>query len=235
MAMVLPDRCDWQEFTETRFQWEQGEHVVIVGPIGSGKSTLMRSLLWERDWVTVLCSKKKDRTYDEYLKEGYIRAEKWPPPMPPKDQRSQHVLLWPKIKTMDDINGLAPVFHNCLWNVFIDESWAVGLDDLFFLCKKLRLTADIEAINYQVRSMGVSMVACMQRPAWVPRSAWDQASHAFIRRLQDVEDLRTIRGLSLGTAKELEEWTRQLKRYEWLYLPVAHGDTQPPCIIRPPA
>ena len=235
MATVLPDRIQWEDFTESVFDWQQGEHVVCIAPTGRGKSTLMRSLLWQRDWAVVLCSKKKDRTYDRYLAEGYTRSAKWPPPPPPKDQLSQHVLLWPQAKTLADLDSFSPVFRRCLDDVFIDENWAVGLDDLYYLCVRCKLKQQIEALNYQTRSVGVSLVSGMQRPAWVPRSCWDQTSHAFVRSLSDLDDLRTIRGLSRANAKELEVWTRELRPYEWLYLPVAHGDSKPPVIVKPPA
>lgn len=234
VATVAPERVDWDDFLANHFNWSSGEHVVIIGPTGSGKSVLMRSLLWRRDWAVVLCSKKKDATYTDYLKEGYTRAVKWPPPLPPRGQVSQHVLLWPKITTIADLDTLNPVFRKALNAVFVDEGWAVGLDDLYYLCQEAKLQKPIAALNQQVRSLGVSLVACMQRPAWVPRTTWDQASHAFIRTLADADDVRTIRGLSRVSARELEEYTRLLRRYEWLYLPVAHGDTQPPIIVKPP-
>lgn len=234
-SLQEPQRVSWPEFIGRYFPWRQGEHVVIVGPTGSGKSVLMRSLMTRRDWVTVLCSKKRDATYTDYLNSGYIRALKWPPPLPPKGADSQHVLLWPKIGNISDLDTLNPIFSHCLDSVFVDEGWCVGLDDLYFLCKRAKLQGQIEALNYQVRSMGVSLVSCLQRPAWVPRTTWDQASHAFVRRLADTEDLRTIRGLAPGTTRDLETWTRQLGRYEWLYLPVAHGDAYPPLIVCPPA
>jgi hypothetical protein len=135
---------------------------------------------------------------------------------------------------MSDLYGMAPVFRRCFDDVFIDEGWTIGLDDLYYLCKVCGLSDQISALNYQVRALGVTMVSCMQRPAWVPRSAWDQASHAFVRRLSDVEDIRTIRGLSPWSAKELDLELRQLQRYEWLYIPVAHGDEREPVIVKPP-
>jgi hypothetical protein len=226
-------RLEWEPFL-AGLEWPQGEHVVVIGTTGSGKSTLIRALAERRDWVVGLASKKADRTYDRYLELGYERIKRWPPPIR-KDQVGQHVLLWPRVKKMDDLAKMTPIFRKCLQDVFVDENWTVLLDDMFYLAKVLGLTAEIEALNYQVRSLGVTLIGGMQRPSWVPRSTWDQASHAFLRRLADIEDLRTLRGLSHLSANQLEELLRTLRRHEWLYLPVAHADERPPVIVRPPA
>lgn len=192
----------------------------------------MRSLLWERDWVVVLCTKKKDETYDRYLAEGYNRSAKWPPPPPPRDQVSNHVLLWPHAKTLQDLESFGPVHRKALNSVFEDENWALGLDDLYYLCVRCKLKPEIEALNYQVRSVGVSLVSAMQRPSWVPRSCWDQSSHGFLGPISDLDDLRTIRGLFRASTKELEVWTRELRPYEWLYQSTRID--QPPLIVKPP-
>ena len=242
--LSTPLRLPWDEFV-TRWYWPQGEHVAIIGPIGSGKSTLMRSILELRSWVVVLASKKKDSTYDGYLAAGYERIGRWPPPKPKRGQQYQRTILWPKIKTVSDLDALGPVFKKCLNDVFVDENWCVGMDDLFYLSQMCRvpkgigkatetLSKQIAALNYQVRSMGVTLVSCLQRPAWVPRSTWDQASHAFIRNLSDIDDIRTLRGLSKISTRELEVWLNELGVYEWLYLPVARSDRLSPLIVSPP-
>lgn len=225
------DRLSWDEFS-ARWEWPQGEHVVVVGPIGCGKSTLIRSIAERRDWVVGLASKKKDDTYERYVKAfGYERITRWPPHVR-KGQTFQRVLLWPKIERIEDLPKMGPVFRRCLEEVFVDENWTVLLDDLYYLAKVLGLDAEIAALNYQVRSMGVTLVSGLQRPAWVPRSTWDQASHAFIRRLADIDDVRTLRGLCRVPAKDLEVWLNRLGRHEWLYLPVAHGDSVQPLIVK---
>lgn len=229
MALVNPCQVSWDEFCRL-FPFEQGEHIAVIGQTKSGKSTILRCLLNEQKWNVVLCSKKKDATYDKFLAQGYERIPKWPPPPQPKGQDWQHVLLWPKIEKMEDLDACGPIFDRCLNDIFIDEGWTVALDDLYYLCKELKLQKPITKLNYQVRSLGVSLVSCMQRPAWVPRSTWDQSSYAFISRLSDIDDVRSIVGLSRVSSKELIGWLNKLRRWDWLYLPVTEPDI-PPCII----
>lgn len=203
----------------------------MIGPTGSGKSTLIRALAWRRDWVGWLATKKKDATFDENLRQGYRRIKKWPPPKTGEDR--EHWLLWPEYKRIDDIMNSRLVFKRMLDHVFVDEGWTVCLDDLFYLSTKLKLANEISAFNYQVRSMGVSLIAGMQRPKKVPLETWDQASHAFLSRIGNYDDLLTIRGLAQVDMPTLRVWVGSLQKHEWLYLPVANSFDTQPVIVKP--
>lgn len=229
--LALPNRVPWETFIRT-LQWEQGEHVAVIGATGSGKSTLIRALAWKRDWVSWFGTKKKDKTYDDNLFLGYRRTKSFPPPK--TNQRQEYWMLWPQYKFINDIYKSAPVFRKALEWVFIDEGWTVCLDDLFFLSTKLKLAGEISAINYQVRSMGVTLISGMQRPAKVPLETWDQSSHAFVSRISNDDDLAKIRGLANVNNQTLRTWVGSLRKYEWLYLPVAKAIEVPPMIVVPP-
>jgi hypothetical protein len=59
LTSISPDRLSWSSFL-SGFQWRQGEHVSLIGPTGTGKSTLAFGLVnWRAglspDWhATVL-------------------------------------------------------------------------------------------------------------------------------------------------------------------------------------
>ena len=230
-TLPLPERVTWETFNHN-LKWDQGEHVCVIGATGSGKSTLIRALTWRRDWVSWFGTKKKDETYNDNIFLGYKRILKWPPPR--SKQRQEYWMLWPQYKFIRDIYNSAPVFRKALEHIFIDESWTVVLDDLFFLSTKLKLASEISAINYQVRSMGVTLISGMQRPAKVPLETWDQSSHAFISRISNDDDLAKIRGLANVDNRTLRTWVGQLRKHEWLYLPVAKAIEVPSMIVIPP-
>lgn len=229
---TLPKRITWDQFITT-WTWKQGQHVAAIGPTGAGKTTLMQAILPLRDWVVVFANKPNDDSYHRLLAEGYIRAKKWPPPKN-KNPHSQYVLLWPEIRSVDDLQKKTPIFEKCLKSVFTDTSWTVGLDDLYYTAKVMGLGKLIEALNYQVRAQKVTLVSGIQRPAWVPRSCWDQSSHAFLASMSDIDDVRALRGLSPVGSSELFYWLENLKAHEWLYLPVSNSVEYPPVIVRPP-
>lgn len=226
----IPERVPWEQFIKT-LDWQQGEHVAVIGPTGSGKSVLMRALCWRRDWVVDFCTKKSDDTYQDSISQGYKRITKWPPPKSKKN--SEYLLLWPKFQKIGDIYAAAPVFRKALDSIFIDQGWTIGLDDLFYLSTVLKLSKEIAAMNYQVRSMGVTLIAGMQRPKKVPLETWDQASHVFLSRIGNYDDLQAIRGLAQVDTRSLMQWVGQLRKHEWLYLPVAKALDYPPVIVKP--
>src|SRR5690349_6421632 len=53
--------------------WRQGEHVGLIGPTGSGKTTLAMWLLPLRKYVVVLGTKPRDKTLDELAARGYYK------------------------------------------------------------------------------------------------------------------------------------------------------------------
>lgn len=241
MALViqkspLPERVSWEEFDNT-FDWNQGEHCALIAPNGWGKSTLLRALSWRRDWVLVLCTKKRDSTYDDFMREGYERVKKFPvnslTALPkPKEKKSQRILLWPDYKVMADLYKAGPMFKKLLEFVYIDENWCLCLDDLYYLSTVLKLSKEIAAINYQVRSMGVTLVSAMQRPKKVPLETWDQSTHAFVGGIGNYDDIAMIRALAKVDTRTLQVWLSHLRKQEWLYIPTRiHAD---PVYVKPP-
>lgn len=188
----------------------------------------------------MLASKPADDTYDKYLESGMKRIHHWPPPKPTLSwlvgyPKTEYFLLWPKIKGIDDLEEkkLRPIFEKCLRGIFKDRNWCVVLADTYYLAIELKLAKMISTIQYQVRSVGVSEVCELQRPAWVPRSTWGQSSHSFLQMLSDLDDLAVVRGLYRMTTRELMAATYELAPYEWLYRNIADPFSKP-MIIKPP-
>lgn len=78
-------------------------------------------------------------------------------------------------------------YFNALWErknvgIFIDEAWMVGDDDGFVQC----LT--------QGRSLRIPMIICTQRPSWISRFAFSEASFIQCFDLNDSDDIRRVEG-----------------------------------------
>lgn len=230
-----PPRLSWDEFWQTWAPtWEQGEHVAAISATGGGKTSLFRAILPRRIAVVGLISKKRDDTYSAYLRDGYERVTQWPLPKKMFGKPITHALLWPKAADLEGLYSSRPLFDKCLRDVYKDEGWTVVLDDLYWLANELKLTRTISALNFQVRSIDVTLVSGLQRPAWVPRSTWNQTKHLFMTGMSDDDDLRSLRGVAKASTIELRQWTDGLQKYEWLYCPQVAGEF-PACIVKPPA
>jgi energy-coupling factor transporter ATP-binding protein EcfA2 len=231
-----PQRVPWDRFYEEWAPgWEQGEHVAVIKPTGGGKTTLIKAILPRRNDVVALVSKKRDETYAGFLtNDGFDRISKWPPPVTPRNRRlPRKLLLWPEAPTLADLYKNGPIFRKCLNAVYEDEGWCAVLDDMYWLAEELKLSRQISALNYQVRSIDVTLVSGIQRLAFIPKSTWNQSKHLFIAGTPDEDDLRQMRGIAKASTAELKSWTETLGEFEWLYCPQV-AMKYPACIIQPP-
>jgi len=189
---------NWDEFCDS-FQWQQGEHVSLIGSTGCGKTTLAHHLLHMRDYVAVLATKPKDSSMVALCKEGYRRSSIWP--AGPADI-VKRVVLWPSIRDRGEKDNQRAVFAGALDDIYRQGAWCVYADELHYLAVSLGLGGVFADLWQQGRSIGISVVASMQRPSHVPLLAYTQASHIFFWRANDARDLKTIGGIgSIDSAK----------------------------------
>ncbi len=209
-------------------RWRQGQHLLFVGPAGSGKTVLARDLAWMRLYVVVLGTKLRDPEMDQYLADGYRRIETWPPPraaMKPDEHGAVRLVLWPKIKTRLDLRRFRPVYAACLDDVLSKGGWTVVADEGLWLSARdgLALGEHLSAIAYAGRSSGATLLMVIQRPAGVPRNCWSNASDAFIWKLGVTTDLRELASLSTENPRDVVAAIRVLEGHEFLDLPCRAG------------
>lgn len=180
-------------------KWKQGEHVVIIGDTGSGKTYLESKLLPLREYVIVLRTKPDDikfdgfRKVDSYLKLGNVKEHKF--------------LLTPKYEEQQLHASRA---MEMVWK---EGGWAFAIDELYYATSVLRVERQVNKLVTQGRSKAITMVMGMQRPAWISRFALSQATHAFIFRCEGRDMITISQSLSPSVIKPIEK----LKRYEFVY------------------
>jgi hypothetical protein len=219
-------RMPWAEFRPWFFrEWEQGDHVSLIGPTKSGKSTMAIELLDRRRYVAALGTKPKDDTLSSLLRrpyvdshgiarKGYVRIEKWPP-----EFGVERVLLWPKIRRMEDRRAaLAVVFHQAFDDIHEAGGWCVYVDEVRHVAKSLRLAPDLEDLWTLARSSGISVVGGTQRPADVPLLMYDQPAHLFFWRDGDEVNLKRIGGIGWQNSLMIRETVARLPLHDALYI-----------------
>lgn len=219
MAVADPTVLDlsWDVFDEN-WVWKQGEHITMVGPTGSGKTTLETAILPRRDFVVFLSTKRIDSTQDTLKGMGYKvihSAKELHPDITPK------AILrppWPEnasAKQLLDIH--ADVFREALMQVFRQGYWTVVMDEARYLTKDLGLSMEAQLLWLQGRSLKISVVAGTQRPRWIPLEAYDQATHLFFWKDPDRQNVDRIAEMAGLNRLEVQDIVPRLPEYAMLY------------------
>lgn len=216
------ERLAYQDFLRLfKRKWEQGQHVLISGPTGSGKTYVAEDVKEAREWVVVIASKKSDETLDKGYK-GFKRMDSWPP-----DWNTKMVLFWKKPKTIEDLEKMRKAIYGVMADVFIRGGWTIYFDDLAFISGTLKMDKQLRMMYTQVRSNNTSLVASVQRPFRVPVEVISQSSYILLFPTKDEEDIRRIASQSGQDFRRLRYQTEQLQQYQFLF--IEHG--KPPILV----
>jgi hypothetical protein len=72
-----------------------------------------------------------------------------------------------------------------------------------YLSEQLRLEKELNEIWYGARTMKISLISLMQRPALVPRLAFSQADYIFFGKFNDKRDIETLRDIATVVPNEV--------------------------------
>lgn len=217
--------------------WQQGEHVTLIGPTGMGKTTLGLALLDHWSHVVVIGAKAKDRddTMDairwrrhwsrplETQPAGlYRRVRTWPPGSIHPD--ADRVLLWPKFRRMAEQRQQAATIGGALESMFEDGGWCIFADECNYLVDDLGLGDPLRMIWRQGRSAGIALVAVLQRPRYAPLEAYSQARHLYLWRMNDREDVKRLRDIAGDVDREqVAALVARLPKYHALHVDTNTG------------
>lgn len=189
------------ETTSQVAKWKQGEHVIIIGDTGSGKTYLESKLLDLRDHVIVAKTKPDDIKFKGYRK---IKSHK-----DLMDLKTSKFVL----DTGFDPARQYYEIYNTIGLAWKQEGWTLAVDETYYWTAVLRLERQLNMLLTQGRSKKLTIVAGMQRPAWISRFALSQATHAFIFRCEGRDRITISQALSPRVLGPLGE----LKQYEFVY------------------
>lgn len=209
-------RLTWPEFLAA-LDWQQGEHVTLIGPTGRGKTTLALQLMERRTYTVTMACKPKDPLISALvIDRGQTLIQDWPPPEP-RDLYNR-VVFWPPIGKMKHVGLQKRRFASALMDIYEAGGWCVYFDEARYLTQFLNLQSLAELLWLQGRSLGISLVCSTQRPYWIPLSAYDQATHLFIWRDSDERNIKRLCEMASVDNATIREAISSLDTHEFLYI-----------------
>lgn len=151
--------------------------------------------------MLVLATKRRDPLVTDLAAHGYkvtasVDGVLWAEnePVTPK------VVVWPQAPEKATSEQRQAIMHRALRDVMTwahrTGGWTIIADETMYLSEQLRLEKDLNEIWYGGRTMGISLVSLMQRPARVPRLAFSQADFIFLGKFNDKRDIETLRDIA---------------------------------------
>lgn len=158
-------------------------------------------------YVLVLATKRKDPLVADLAAHGYLVAKSvdeilwtadgdkgrmvpvrpktvvWPRPPEKATARERQAYLR---KELDHVMNWAQQ----------TGKWTVVADETMYLSEQLGLEKELNEIWYGGRTIKISLVSLMQRPARVPRLAFSQADFIFLGKFNDKRDIETLRDIA---------------------------------------
>ena len=236
----LPETYEYPEtiprdvFVSDFFDYAKGEHVTMVGPTGSGKTTLAKELIEQNASpqlpALVLCIKPEDEVVEKlFIKDAKFKLLRtWPPPPTDKLTKSRNgYVLWPEHAFDPDKDdpmlyremrkALLAGYANKVGNaknvrgniLFSDEVW--GLVDL-------GLKRELTTLWTRARSMGCGLWAASQRPALIPLAAYSEPEHIFIHYSADKRARDRYKEIGGVNPLMIQEVTAELEWHQFLYI-----------------
>lgn len=242
MRSQVAPRISWVNLAnKLAREWEPGQHVTLVGPTGRGKTHLALTLAELCKYVLVIATKRKDPLVTDLGSTHLVTADLdndviWTADGTPIHSR---IVFWPQFP--EDFSAeqraaaQAKMIREALHWADKCGNWAVLVDELMYAVEQLRLDKALNQVWFQGRTQGVSMIACGQRPARVPRLAFSSATYIFLWKTSDKRDIENLREISGGFPTEVIEASLAAldsEAYECLFIDTLRGDIAR--VIAPP-
>ena len=196
-----------------------------MGPTGAGKTTLALAIINRRTYQLVVATKPQDPLISELTGDlGYKLVREWPPPPPQEVPEFRRVCYWPPIERVEDVANQKVAIGNMLQSLYVTGGWTVYLDEVRYVTQYLKLAPAVELLWQQGRSLNLSIMAATQRPRHIPLSAYSQATHLFLWRDNDEENIRRLSGLGAADKVTVQFAVMNLAKHEVLYVNTRTGE-----------
>ena len=214
--------------------WPQGDHALITGGTGSGKTVLARHLDQMRidagGSVVVFVGKlQPDETLEKYYshKDGWTRWKTWKKHPRLTDRK---ILLWPDVdgKNYSEAGKIQKdVFQDALYSISTVGRWTTHIDEGLYMTDPssgLGFSSDIALMYSLMRSAKATMITLAQRPSHLPLAIYANIAHAFIGQSREMADLRRLANFDASfDSRALARMIKGNGKHDFTWVPIAAG------------
>lgn len=199
----------WPELRQRlRLGFEQGQHITEIGPTGCGKTVLAAELADLRRYVLVLATKRRDPMIQQLHARGYKVVSDLDEVVFHEDGPiDERIVYWPTYSGDHEIRHRerlqARDMRRAINWVEKQGNWCLIVDEGIWMVQNLGLRRELEAIWFGGRTLGISLLFLAQRPAWVPRYAFSQATWIAVWQTADRDDLKRLSDIAAGVDIDL--------------------------------
>lgn len=205
------------------------DHVTIIGPTRTGKSSMAMAIARLRPYVVTFCEKPSDDELRNRLrKDGFVfRDELTLRGGPGK------VAIWPSHEHGEPIARQRHLFSRAMADAYRVGGWHTVVHEGQHLVDTLGMRKPIVTMLRMGASNRAGLILCTGRPAWMPRDIYSSAAHLFIFNTNDEADIRSIGGMNGVNNKQIRWQVENLnrERHEVLYV---NTRTRYACVTRSP-
>lgn len=229
------DETPWELFARD-WRLKRGEHVTIIGPTGTGKTTLAMSLLAKSNHVAMAATKRTDPFFGELERRGWTKVNRWPRRYGEDSKGRIRLLVHVPTFKLDQVPKTRKVFREMLDRIAEEGDMTLYVDELMFASSPAWLDAGkhLELGWQQWRTSKISLVVSAQRASHVPMLAYDQVQHIFTfveNDLRNADRIGEMAGLDRFLVRDL---VRNLEPFQCLHIATRGGGARKLETLHPP-
>lgn len=214
-----------RQMAEVRRTWRQGEHILVTGDTGSGKTTLSSHIAKqhaERGIFTLVMLTKLHP--DDTIRREYAGFTRWYRMKKKPASWENKILLHPRVDGMTARRARViqrEVFDEMFDILSVVGKWTIVVDEALYLCDNgyLNLADQLKLGLIMGRSSSASFLVCSQRPSHIPLVSYSSVSHAFIGRSNLPEDGKRLAQLGAkDDPKALQRAIAEQGKHDFMWI-----------------